>query len=160
MGGRTLSKDQQNADKAITRLIVVVNVGAAGAVTMQQWNPNPNGANPRTYSTCPISTAYNIGGFRGVWKVVRTGTGLWTVSLQNSYQRLLGLSAFSQFAGGLAAALTVACNSTNTNVNAQPGVGAGPTVGVAFLSSTATAADPGSGEQIVLNMEFQDTTAS
>jgi hypothetical protein len=160
MGGRNLSNDQGNADKGLVKLVFVVNVGAAGAVTMEQWNPS--GANPRTYSAA--STALTPqGGFRGVQGVSRTGTGAWTVKLQNSYQRIVSWNAFSQIAGGLAAAPNSAINLTGTNVNTQvnwAGNNTGPQINIQFLSAASTAADPASGEQIVCCIELQDSTAS
>ena len=144
MADRNWTLPSGSLDKGLVWVFAVVNVGAAGATTLQQWNPGS-----RTYSAAPAA------GFRGVKSVTRTATGLWTVLLQNPYQRVMQVAITPQLAGGLAVCTDVAVNLTGTNVNSNTA----PTLNLALLSATVTAADPASGEQILLAMSFQNSTA-
>ena len=148
------------------RLYCAVSVGAAGAVTLQEWNYPQMGqgttAPARTYTAAPTTggsaafpTAYAQGA-EGVFSVARTGAGLWTVTLQDSYQRLLGLSCYASLAGGLSAIVAVQENTTITNM--ASGTPPRSVIGVALLSATATALDPASGERINLAFTLQNLT--
>ena len=145
MSGRNLSPYAGSLDKGLMRITCAVKQTAATTIAFQQWNPGT-----RTYSAAPAS------GFRGVKSVTRTATGLWTIVLQQPTQRLTGITLMPSLAGGLGACIIACNNTTITNENST----SSPQVGVALLSSTATAADPASGELIVLTLEFQDSTAS
>lgn len=137
--------DRGTLEPQMVDIYGVVNVGAAGALTFQQWIQSS-----RTYSAASAAPASG-GNVRGVKSITRTGTGAWTIVLDQPYQRLLQFQAYSQVAGGLAAAPNCAVNLTGTNVNST----SSPQVNVQFLSSASTGADPASGEQIVFHLELQ-----
>jgi hypothetical protein len=152
--------------KGETRLYCSVTVAAAGAVTLVKWNyPSlaPASSVARTYTAAPTSgggPAFPLQaaqGAEGVFSVVRTAAGLWTVTLQDAYQRLVALDGFGSLAGGLSAIVKVAENTTITNMNS--GTPARSIIGVALLSATATALDPASGERINLLFTLQNSTA-
>lgn len=142
----------------------VFSVGAAGAVTLQKYNYPQLGVGGRTYSAATTGTAppsgagpwplqYQIG-TEGIRSVTRTGTGLWTVTMQDNYQRLLSLMVTTSVAGGLANIVQVAENSTISNYAS----GGGSIIGLALLSASATAADPTSGHTLIIRFELQDAT--
>ncbi len=164
MANRLLNRDRGSILKGLVDIYATVNVGAAGAVTLQQWNYPSLGQLStvgNTYSAAPTTGGGNsfpnvyVQGEAGVFSVTRTGAGLWTVVMQDTYLRLIELRAFSTLAGGLSAIVQAAQNSTISNLaNQSPG----SIVGVALLSATATALDPANGEQIVLKFTFQDAS--
>ena len=78
------------------------------------------------------------GGSEGVFSVTRTGTGLWTVKLQDNYQRILHVYGVMSVAGGASNIISVTENSTITNLAAANG----SVIGVGLQSATATLADP------------------
>lgn len=164
MANRTFDTQHLTIVKRQTTLFAAVSVGAAGAVTLQRWNyPTLGGGlNAQTYTAAPSSTAgvgnryplqYNSGA-EGVYSVTRTAAGLWTVKLQDNYQRVLNVQVNGQLAGGLSAIVGCGLNSTITNMTAQ----AGSVIGLALLSATATALDPASGETILLSFVLADAT--
>jgi hypothetical protein len=146
--------------KREVRLYCAVAVGAAGAVTLQKWNYPTLGTGGRVYSaaaTGPAATGYPLNyqaGAEGIRSVVRTAAGLWTVTLQDSYQRMVGLAGYSSLAGGLSAIVGVAENTTTSNFALQNGA----VIGIALLSATATALDPASGEVVKLSFTLSDAT--
>lgn len=150
--------------KGEVRLYCSVNVAAAGAVTLQRWNypqMGQTGGSARTYTAAPTTGGGAFPnaaaqGAEGIFSVVRTGAGLWTVTLQDAYQRLVVLDGFGSLAGGLSAIVKVAENTSITNMNS----GAPPksVIGIALLSATANALDPASGERINLFFTLQNNT--
>lgn len=165
MADRTFIDKQYSLVKRRVELYAAVLVGAAGAVSLRRWNYPTFGAGPnaRTYTAAPPANALPTGspyplqhqcGAEGVRSVTRTGAGLWTVQLQDNYQRVLGLSVTTDVAGGLATVIAAALNTTVTNMAS---VG-GSTIGVALLSATGTALDPTAGDLILLNLTLADAT--
>jgi hypothetical protein len=155
MANRSYVDKQYTLIKGQVELYCVVSVGAAGAVTLQKWNyPSlaPASSSARTYSAAPTT-----GGAAAFFSVARTAAGLWTVTLQDAYQRLVGLAAFSSLAGGLSAIVAAHENTTITNMNS--GTPPRSIIGVALLSATANALDPASGERITLRLTLQNSTA-
>lgn len=160
MANRSFTETHFSLLKREVKLRCVVSVGAAGAVTLQEWiyPVFGGGVNARTYGAAPTTGGGTYPnryaqGAEGVYSVVRTATGLWTVTLQDNYQRLVGLYGHSSLAGGLSAIDYVAENTTITNMTATNG----SVVGVALLLNSV-ATDPASGERITLTLELQDTT--
>ncbi len=165
MASRSFIQPLGSLIKRRVDLFAAVSVGGGGAVTLQMWNYPVFGTGPnaRTYTAAPTgSIPSNAGnypgqytvGSEGILSVVRTGAGLWTVRLQDNYQRLVGLSAYASLAGGLSAIVGVAENTTISNMAAA----GGSLVGVALLSATATALDPASGEVVKLHFTLADAT--
>lgn len=160
MSNRTLQQRNLTVIKGEVGVYCAVSVAAAGAVTLQKWNYPTLGTGGRTYTAAQTGTAalgypqqYQAGS-EGVRSVARTAAGLWTVTFQDPYQRLIGLSVYSSLAGGLSAVVAVHENTTISNLTAQTG----GIVGIVLLSATGTAVDPASGERINLKFTFQETS--
>lgn len=154
---RTYVDKQYALIKYEIRLYASVSVGAAGAVTLQKWNYPVFGTGPnaRTYTAATTGTAPTTAGnypnrytagAEGVFSVTRTGAGLWTILLQDNYQRMVGMTGFVAVAGGLANIVTIAENTTISNMT-SPG---GSVIGLAMLSATGVAADPTAGSSVRL----------
>lgn len=162
MADRYLNRDRGSLLKGLVDVFCVVDVGAAGAVTLQQWNYPTFGAGPnvRTYTDAPTTgggTAWPnrfAQGEAGVFSVARTAAGLWTITLQDSYDRLVGLRMFSTLAGGLSAVVAIHENSTITSMAAT----GGSVIGVALESATATALDPANGETVSIHLVLQNAS--
>ena len=92
----------------------------------------------------------------GVFSVARTAVGLWTVTLQDAYQRLVGLTGHLSLAGGAGNVVAIHENTTITNMNS--GSPARSIIGVAFLSATSTLVDP-SLATVHLTFTLQNSTA-
>lgn len=134
-------------EKRAIRLWAVVAVGAAGAVTLQAWNP-----------VARVYAAAGVKGFRGILSVARTGTGAWTITLDDVYQRLLGVVPTFFSAGGTPYSPVLGV-LTSSNVSAV----AAPVVNIVFQSAgvaaSGSALDPASGEIIQLEIQLQDSSA-
>jgi hypothetical protein len=148
MANRTFSEFQYALEKGKVDLFARVSVAAAGAVTLKKWNPAT-----RTYSAAPTSGvgSYSVGS-QGIKTVARTGTGLWTVTLQDSYQRLLGAFFTCSNSTG---AMTVVTMGVDTDGDVTSNTA--PTVMLVFSSSASTAADPASGDEIDLHLILQNS---
>lgn len=131
---------------------------------LRKWNYGTFNTGPtvRTYTAAPTTPVpatssgnypgqYQIGA-EGVASVTRTGTGLWTLRLQDNYLRLLGLSFFAASADG--ASSVARCNE-NTSISNYGSAG-GSLVGLAFLDYAAAAVDPA--EEIRLQLILSDAT--
>lgn len=144
MADRFFQQFQYRLEKGVVTLHAHVAIGASGAPTLQAWNP----------ATAAYTTA-GTGGFSGIKSIARTSAGLYTVTLQNSYQRLLGVEAIFALAGGLSVVADVGVNTTTTNVRSATA----PTVGIACMTATATAGDPDSGCQMDLEITLTNSSA-
>jgi len=161
MANRTFDQYDLTILKRICTLWAQVQVTGT-TPALQKWNyPQLNNSTvARTYSNAPSSgggtgfpTRY-AQGESGVFSVARTGTGLWTLTLQDNYQRVIGIRCDVSIAGGLSNIVACAENSTISNMSAS----GGSVVGLALLSSSATAADPTSGSLVRLRIELHDAT--
>ncbi len=167
MADRTFQPLNFTLVKKKVELYCAVSVAAAGAVTLQKWNYPGLGqvaAPAQTYTAAPTATpglgnrgwmAYNSGA-EGVFSVTRTAAGLWTVKLQDNYQRCLQVMGQGELAGGLSAIVSVGLNSTITDMDAQ----GGSVIGLALLSATATAADPAADTRMLLTFILADSTTA
>ena len=140
-------------------------VGAAGAVTLQKWNYPTLGAGTgaRTYTAAPLANALPSGapyplqyaaGAEGIRSVTRTGAGAWTVQLQDNYQRLMMVSESVQNATGVVTTADVGISSTITNMTAN----GGSIIGLQLLNTAGGAADPASGDLVLLTFILNDAT--
>jgi hypothetical protein len=165
MANRTFMDKQYTMVKRRVELYAAVLGAGAAAPSLRKWNYPTLGTGPnaRTYTAAPTANALPTGaayplqyacGAEGVRSVTRTGVGLWTVQLQDNYQRVLMVSATTDVAGGLGTILQVSLNTTITNM-ASAG---GSTIGLALLSATGTAADPAVGAIILLKLDLADAT--
>jgi hypothetical protein len=132
---------------------------------LQRWNYPTlgTGVNARTYSAAPTpaSAGASVGPFNhysagadGVWSVTRTGAGLWTVQLQDNYQRLLSVKVSQSLAGGLGNIVQAHENSSISNMPAS----GGSIIGLALLSASGAAADPTASSYVRVEFALQDAT--
>ena len=135
-------------------------------VTLLEWN-YPGLAPPapaaRTYTAAPTTGGgpafplQAVQGSEGIFSVARTATGLWTITLQNAYQRLVDLHGYISVAGGAPNIVAIHENTTITNMNS--GNPPRSIIGVSFMSATATLADPTVGSRVQLVFTLQNSTA-
>jgi hypothetical protein len=165
MANRTFVDKQYTMLKRRVELYAAFLVGAAGAVTLRKWNYPTLGVGPlaRTYTAAPLANALPTGaayplqyacGAEGFRSVTRTAAGLWTLQLQDNYQRVLMAQVTTDVAGGLATVIACGLNATITNM-ASAG---GSTIGLALLSATGTALDPTAGDLVLLRLDLADAT--
>lgn len=162
MANRTFIDKSYTMLKREVRLYAAVDVGAEGAVTLQTWNYPVfgGGTNARTYTDAPTTPAgqgyplqYQTGA-EGVRSVTRTATGLWTIQLQDNYQRILRVDAQEHLAGGLSANVGIGINTTLTDMDATDG----SKVAIALLSATGAAGDPAADTTVLLTFTLADAT--
>lgn len=134
--------------KGKVELFAVVNIGASGAPTLQQWAAGANGG---TYS------AAGSGGWQGIKSITRNSTGNYTLVLQDPYLRLLPGSqiGFQPAAAGTAVAPIAQIQTTSTNV----GSSTSPQVTFQCQSAAGSAADPASGEVMLVQLILQNSGA-
>ncbi len=166
MANRTfVDKNYTLVKREVTLYAAVLAGDPATTVTMRKWNYPVFGATAapaRTYTAAPTGTvpsgaAYPNGyrfGAEGVQSVTRTAAGLWTVKLQDNYQRVLRVTYNGQLAGGLSLIVNVGINSTITNMDAANG----SVIGLALLSATGVAADQQAAELGLLSFTLADAT--
>jgi hypothetical protein len=82
--------DGQFLEKRRT-LYAVMDFGSSGAVTLKTWTPSQGGV-AGSYSAAPS------GGTQGIASVAKQATGKYLITLQDGYQRTLGLRASWQAA--------------------------------------------------------------
>lgn len=151
MANRTMWGESKSLAKRIVRLWCDITAVEAGAsVTLNRWNYGTFATGPtiNTYTAAPATPVpassagnypgqYQVGA-EGVMLVTRTGTGLWTIRLQDNYFRLLGLNFFVAAAAGASA--VGKCNENTTISNY--GAAGGSLIGLAFLDFAGVAVDP------------------
>lgn len=161
MAQRQFSELQFSLLKRLVSIYCRVNIGGSGAVTLQKWSyPIGLGSGSAgSYGAAPTTgVGYAVGNGEGVRSVVRNGTGDWTITLSDSYQRLVGVDATFTASSGLAGAINVGVNSTTTSVTTFTAVGNGGLIRLTFISSQNTAADPNSGDKVDLAFTLADST--
>ncbi len=152
MASRTFDQDSFQLVKRMVHLFASVSITEASppVPTLQRWvYPTFGmGVNARTYIAAvtaaglPSGAAYPRqyqSGSEGVLSIARTATGLYTLTLQDKYQRLIGLEAYGASASGtgtLFARLNE--NTTITDMDADPG----SIIGLAFLDGSNAVIDP------------------
>lgn len=144
MANRQLQNNRGTLEKGLVDIFCTVSIGATGAPTLKSWTPLT-----RTYATAGSS------GARGVKSISRTAGGSYSIVLQDSYQRLLEWNVVSQLSGGLVVNMTAGNDTAITNVNSSTA----PTVGLVLNDSTGHAADPANGEQLMIHLVLQNSSA-
>lgn len=142
MADRTFQQFQGSIEKGVVKLFGRVSVAGAGAVTFQEWDRTS-----KAFATAPTN------GSGGIASVTRTGTGAWTIVLQDAYQRLLGLRANTTAGSGVA---TVGgCGVSSSSDVTTPATG----ILVVFFSTPGTPADPASGDKVDLEITLSNSGA-
>lgn len=165
--------DQDSFQVIHRRVTLFCSISVSEAVTpvptLQRWvyptfgAATAGGVPTRAYTTAtapgvlPTGAAYPLQfqyGSEGVLTVARTAIGKYTLSLQDDYQRLVGLYAYAAVASGTP---TFAVCTENTTISNYTGTGVpGSIVGLAFWDFAAAAVDPIGMVRIVL--ELADAT--
>lgn len=165
MANRFSIGDVQSLYKGLTLVRAHVLMDGSTPI-LQKWAyPAVNSGSSGSYGTAPSSGSGGGGfgpsaGAEGVKSITRTGAGLWTVVLQDNYNRLLDMSVFQSLAGGVATIIAVGENTTLTSMTAA----GGSAIGVALMSAGSGAAvpavaDPATTTRITLTFLLQNSTA-
>lgn len=166
MANRFLAGESYALIKRQVDIYAAFSVGETGTPTLLKWNYPTFAAGPNkftytaantTSTALPTGAPYPIqyeNGSEGVRSVARTATGLWTITFQDNFQRMVMLQGFTRIAGGAAKIVGFNENTTITNMSAA----GGSIVGVSMVSSTATLADPQTTETILLTFTFADSS--
>jgi hypothetical protein len=149
MANRLYTEFSYSLEKRQINLFAKISFGAAGAPTLQQWDPRA-----RTYSTA------NTAGSKGIKSVTRVSAGLYTVNLLDPYNHFIqGSITFLNAAAAAAPLQFWPTTDTTCNQTGTPGSSTGPSVQIQFANTSGTATDPGSGEAVIINLTFTDSTA-
>lgn len=164
MANRTFQTVELGLIKRRVALYPTVSVGGAGAVTLQKRTYTAAGtgsvAARSSLTTAPTTGIdYAVGDGAGVRSVARTGTGLWTITLSDPYQYLLGVRiAQTSKADGIPTCLSVGVVSGSTNVATNTATGNGGVIAIALADATNQAADPESGDVLTLEILLGDAS--
>ncbi len=152
MANRTGNQDGTALIKKMVHLFADITITEAvtPVPVLNKWNYPVfgGGVAARTYTAAastpvpPTSAGnypgqYQIGA-EGIMLVTRTAVGLYTLRLQDNYQRLM---AMTFFIAGAAGASTVARLNENTTISNYVAQG-GSLIGLAFLDFAGAAVDP------------------
>lgn len=159
MANRMNIPDLWSLLKGLTLVHARVLLSGTTPVLQKYTFPTLNSGALGSYTTASSSGSGASGfgdasGTEGVLSVSRTGAGLWTVTMQDNYQRLLWLGGNASLAGGTSNIVAVHQNTTITSL----GNAGGSIVGVCLESATATAADPDASSNVDLLFLFQNST--
>lgn len=164
MANRTFIQDAYGLIKKPVYLYPVISVGAAGAVTLKKRTFTAGGASSLSSSSslgnAPTSgVGYAVGDGVGTRSVARTGTGLWTITLSDPYQYLLGVCMVSlSSATGLWTTPSIGVVSGSTTITTNTGVGNGGVISVVIQNGSGAATDPANGDTITLEIMLGDAT--
>lgn len=132
MSNRLMVRNYQALEKAPVDLFLKVSFGASGAPTL----------------------VYG----KGIKSVTRTSAGLYVINLQDTYQKLMALSADFVLASGVPAAPQVFTVSDASATLAAPAVTVQMNA-ASGASGALVATDPASGEVVLMKLSFSNTTA-
>lgn len=148
MASRAFSQMLMTVQKRVVEIYAFITVPSGTTPVLQKYNyPQLGqvGGTARTLTAATVATSAPLGfpqnyqsGTEGVYSVARTAVGLWTLTLQDNYQRILSVRGDMSIAGGLANIVNIVENPSITNLSSANG----SIVGIALQSSTATLADP------------------
>lgn len=157
MASRSFMDSNFSLVKRMVHLFCTINVSEAvtPVPTVMKWvypqlgQSTNAGQTARTYVTAPAATAIPSGagpwplqytaGAEGVFSIVRTAIGLYTLTLQDPYQRMVGLDGYAAKAGGAPVFAKITENTTITNMASTA---PGSIIGLAFWDFAAAAVDP------------------
>lgn len=128
MANRTFSQFRYSLEKAVVDLYCRVTFGATGAPTLDKANS------------------------KGIASISRTSTGLFVITLQDTYQRVLHVGCVFKVASGAPAAPGMYLTADAV------GTLSAPTITLQF-NAAGTATDPASGEEVKLHIALRNSTA-
>lgn len=126
MANRTFNQFQGTLEKGLVQLFAEVSFGASGAPTLVRG--------------------------KGVASVAKAATGTYTVTLQDTYIRTLGVA--STWKGTAAPAGVVVVLNGDNVTNA-----AAPTVSLKIYDEAGAATEPASGEAVLVALTLSNSTA-
>jgi hypothetical protein len=159
MSNRQFDQYNLTIQKRMVTLWAEVAVPSGTTPVLQKYNYPQFGTGPNARTlTAAVTASAPLGfpnnyqaGAEGVFSVARTGAGLWTLTLQDNYQRILSIGGNHSIAGGTANIVAVTENTTITNLASANG----SIIGIALLSSTTTLADPTASASSVVRIMLQ-----
>lgn len=138
-------------------LYAVCDIGASGAVTLEQWTPpvNSSAGSYASASTSPAN-AYSPTGTQGVASVTKESTaGQYTFVFQGSFARVLKADFTPLVATtGVSAAAKLGVVGTSPSVSSAPG-----TITIQLVDYAGIAVNPASGERIIFEFVLDDSSA-
>lgn len=145
--------------KKHVQLYAVVTIGSSGACTLKQWSPTSAGVAGAYTAAGTTAGPFSPAGTQGVAGIVRHSAGLYTITLQNPFQRLLGLRVTQISSTGIPTAPIVGVLSTGTDVTTSTGGTIKFQFSAAQSSSvtTLTATDPASGDTLLIEIDLDDS---
>ena len=146
MANRTFIDYSLSLHKRRVTLYFTVNFGAAGAPTLQVWDPVA-----RSFSAATAQ------GWKGIKSLTRVSAGLYDVNLQDAYNQVLNADMVPVLAAGsFPAATELQLVTPNLNVNSATA----PKIRIQLNNPAGNAAtDPASGEQVQFYFDLSDSTA-
>lgn len=163
MANRTFQEFLNTPVKKLVKLYPVVSVGVAGAVTLKKrtYTAMGSGGVAATSSLTDAPTTgvgYAVGDGAGTRSVSLGTAGLWTLTLSDPYQYLLGISiAQTKNATGLMTAATVGVKTSST-ITTNTAMGNGGVVVVQLCDFAGAAVDPASGDTLTLEITLGDAS--
>lgn len=126
MANRTFNQFQGSLEKGVVQLFAEISFGASGAPTLVRG--------------------------KGVASVAKASTGVYTVTLQDTYQRTLGLASTWKGSAAPAGDLVVLAADNVATANA-------PTLSLKVLDEAGVATEPASGEAVLVAVTLSNSTA-
>jgi hypothetical protein len=150
MSNRLAQQFAYTLEKGVYALGCNISIGATGAPTLNKWNPNT-----RTYSAAATSGSglYAIG-WQGIKSISRVSAGVYLLTLQDTWQRILQFSYSMSNATGLPTTVGVGLWTTGTDVTNK----AAPTIKFTCLTATGVAGDPANGDVLGLFILLQNAS--
>lgn len=173
MSNHDFTQFDYSLNKKKVTLYAVVNFGATGAPTLEQWSPPTAGA-AGSYSAAIVTpvpySAYSPPGTQGIRGIVRNSTGNYTITFQQNHVRLLGINPTWADSATIAAANVTAFGvpeplvkviGNTTNVTTIPNGTLSFSVWAPTPGSPAVfpyvATDPLTGSQLLLEIVVDDS---
>ena len=152
-------QETYQAIKGLTTLFATVNVGAAGAVTLQSWNPATT-----KYVAAPTGATGNFSilanGSAGISTVTKNGTaGNWTTLFQYPFTRCISVTATVLGAGGSLSTAVAGIQLISSSIATNPNTFSVVTQIFNNIGAGNVAADPASGDQVTLCFLLQNSSA-
>ncbi len=165
MANRTFQTELLHIPKRIVKLWAVVSMTDATTPVLQKRTFRAQGV----VGTSPSSTlgaaptsgiGYAYGNGTGVRSVARTGTGLWTFTLSDPYQYLLGVQLIqtANTTGLLTTGFGVGVDTDLLAITTNTAVGNGGVFGIVLSDAAGNAADPATGDVLTFEITLGDAT--
>lgn len=160
MASRAFNRTLDSLSKKLTSISAVIGFGG-GSPTLVAWTPPQFGA-PGEYNPANAALPGALGTF-GVSTVTLVGTGDFLITLQNSYQRLLGITAVWLNSTGIPTAPDVGIKSTEGSAPDGgflfSGIAGGGSTLEIVTSAAGSATAPADGDILFITLLIDDSTS-